>query len=101
MDGAVSGVPDQIPRRRGRLHNPVPLGAVLCRQAGTPGPETSAAVHRVVAGGRDVITVKGVWSCLYHVVDSLGQIIDLLLSARRIPVRQSASSPRRWLRRTA
>lgn len=47
------------------------------------------------------IKVKGVWSCLYHVVDSLGQIIDLLLSARRIPVRQSASSPRRWLRRTA
>ncbi len=29
------------------------------------------------------ITVKGVWTCLYRAVDSLGQTIDFLLSARR------------------
>ena len=46
-------------------------------------PAASADEQRLVAGGRDVCWVKGRWTYLYRAVDSCGQTIDFLLSAKR------------------
>ncbi len=76
----VSGPSDQLsrprgyavgPRRHGRSHAPVPLDADLCRRVETPGLASSAAVHRVVAHGRDIH--QGQWR------------LDLLVSCGQQP----------------
>ena len=46
------------------------------------------------------IKVKGVSTYLYRAVDSLGQTIDFLLSAREMRLRPSCSSVRPWPSRT-
>src|SRR4051794_31567455 len=45
------------------------------------------------------VKVKGRWTYLYRAVDSRGQTIDFLLSAKRDAAAASASSARRWASR--
>ena len=46
------------------------------------------------------VKVKGRWMYLYRAVDSRGQTIDFLLSAKRDAEAANASSARRWRSRT-
>jgi len=99
----VSGLPDHLPRSRrhtvgprchGRSHDPVPVGAGLRRRTGTARPASPAAMHRVLAGGRDHHQGQGGLDLPISRRDSLGQTINFLLSARR-----DAAAAKRFLRR--
>ena len=100
----VSGLPDQLPRSLcdvvgsrhcGRSHHAVRLGAGPM----LPSWNSGSGVTCGPAPGRGERTrptskVRGVWTYLYRAVDSLGQTIDVLLSARR-----DAAAAKRFFRK--
>jgi DDE domain len=67
--------------RLGARHDDLSLAPGLCRGTRDANPPASADMQRLPARGRD--RVKGRWTYLYRAVDSRGQTIDFLLSARR------------------
>jgi hypothetical protein len=99
----VSDVPDQLPRSRadaagpwghGRPHNPLPLDPSLCAGAGEADPTAPADVQWLVAGRRDIRQGEGALDVPHRAVDSRGQTIDFLLSAKR-----DAAAAKRFFRK--
>ena len=99
----VSDVPDQLSRSHAHAAGPRRSHSTIFRwiQAYSAELEKRIRPHLRVSNGswrvdETYVKVKGRWLYLYRAVDSRGQTIDFLLSAKRDAEAAKRSSVRHW-----